>query len=310
MAIFLMFLSGACISLANLFMRKSIDLGGSAKGYLVFQMLTAFFVAIALNPVRSGDYGWNGSITVLGIIAGTLLAFMLFFLGRSLETGPAGLTVSILNAATIMPAIVMFVIWGSSYGFPYTIWHALGSLLVLWGLFSATRGVRMLVGWKKWLLFSISVFALHVMILVLYQWRAFLLNLAHPEQIVPFFTAETIRSQWFMPVLYATAMIWQILFFVRYEKKSLEAQEVSYGILGGVLNGLCSYFMIWSTEVARPFENAVIFPIFAVTTIVLSNLWSQKLYQEKVDWKACQFCAFGLFVGTVDWKSAMAAIGF
>ncbi len=309
MAIFLMFFAGICVSLSNLFMRKSMVDGGSAKGFLVFQMLTAFFVAFFLNPVRTGDYAWNPSITVLGVIAGTLLALLLFFLGRSFETGPAGLTVSILNASTLVPAIVMFLAFGASFGFPYTIWHAFGSILVLFGLFLGVRGAMFLENWKKWLKFSLLVFSFHVMILVLYQWRAFLLNLAHPEEI-SFFTLEQIKSQWFAPVLYATAMIWQLFFFIRYEKRSPFSLEVSYGILGGVLNGLCTYFMIWSTEVALPFENAVIFPIFSVTTIIASNLWGQKLYQEKVDWRACQFCALGLFIGTVDWKSAMAVIGF
>jgi len=76
------------------------------------------------------------------------------------------------------------------------------------------------------------------------------------------------------------------------------------------MNGLCTYFMIWSTELASPLEGAVIFPIFSVTTIALSNLWSQRLYQEKVNWTACQFCIAGLIVGTVDWGAVAAFIGW
>lgn len=309
MAIFLMFLAGACIACANFFMRKSIGHGGTAKGFLVFQMAIAFLVVLLLNPIRTGNYACNSSILGLGFVAGCLLAVMLFCLGRSLETGPAGLTISILNAATVMPAIIMFLIWGASYGFLYTVWHAIGSLVVLYGLFMATRNVSLLANWKKWFLFASSMFALHVLILVLYQWRAFLLNAPHPEEIVSFFTSTTIQSQWFAPMLYLTAMIWQVFFFIG-EKRLPQRQEVLYGCIGGVLNGLCTYFMIWATEIAAPLENAVIFPIFSVATIVLSNLWSQKVYAEQVNWRACQFCAFGLIIGTVDWKAVAAAIGF
>lgn len=310
MAIFLMILAGACIALANLFMRKSIEYGGSAKGFLVFQMLLAFCVALLLNPIRTGQYACNSSIVGLGIIAGCLLALMLFCLGRSLETGPAGLTISVLNAATIVPAVVMFLVWGSSYGFPYTMWHAVGSFIVLFGLFMAGKSALLLANWKKWLVFCSTMFVLHVLILILYQWRAFLLNMPHPEEIISFFTLEKIQSQWFTPVLFLTATIWQIGLFVRFEKRAPQRQEIAYGVLGGILNGLCTYFMIWATEIAAPLENAVIFPIFSVSTIVLSNLWSQKLYQESVNWRACQFCAFGLIVGTVDWRAIAVAIGF
>jgi len=54
----------------------------------------------------------------------------------------------------------------------------------------------------------------------------------------------------------------------------------------------------------------VIFPIYSVVGIILTNFWGQKLYQEQVNWRACQLCAFGLIVGTVDWKAVAAAIGF
>ena len=310
MAIFLMLLAGMFISASNLFMRKSIDLGGPTKGFLVFQMAMAFLVAFLLNPVRTGDYACNGSIAALGIFVGCVLALMLFCLGRSIETGPAGLTFSILNAATVMPAIVMAVAFGAVRGFPYTPWHAVGSTLVLFGLFMAGKGLQGLQDQKKWLIFCASMFALHILVLILFQFRALLLNLPHPEELVSFFTAEQIKSQWFMPFMFLAAMVFQLILFVRHEKRLPRSKEISYGLLGGTMNGLCTYCMIWSTEVASPLENAVIFPIFSVTTIVLSNLWSQRLYQEQVNWRACQFCAFGLVVGTVDWKAVAAIIGF
>ncbi|HSX13444.1 MAG TPA: hypothetical protein VLE96_03380 [Chlamydiales bacterium] len=310
MAILLMIIAASCVALSNLFMRKSIDEGGTTKGFLVFQMAMAFIVALLLNPIKVGNYSINGPIVIFGLVAGAILSFMLFFLGRSLEKGPAGFTFSILNAATVMPGIVMASLFGVLYGFPYTAWHAVGSVIVLFGLFLAGKGLQVWQDRKKWMVFVFAMFSLHILILVLFQWRALLLNLPDPQEISAFFSAEQIKSQWFSPMMFLAAFLIQFLFFVYYERRMPRTKEALFGVIGGVMNGLCTYFMIWSTEVAGPLENAIIYPIFSVMGIFLSNLWSQKLYQEKVDWKACQFCTAGLVIGTVNWKAVATFIGF
>lgn len=310
MAVGLMFLAGAFVSLSNLFLRKSADSGGTTKGFLVFQTAMGFLVAFSLNPLRTGDYAVNVPIAVLSILAGLVFAAFFFSLGRALENGPPGLTISILNGSTVMPAIVMALCFGAARGFPYTSYHAIGSLLVLMGLFWAGHRLHGLKDRKAWVTFAFSMFALHILILVLFQWRALLLNAANPQEIFSFFSREQIRSQWFMPLMFLTATSIQLAIFIRNEKRWPQRKEVFYGVLGGAANGLCTYFMIWATEVATPLENAVIYPVFSVVTIILSNLWGQRLYQEQVNWRACQVCALGLVVGTVDWKAVAAAIGF
>lgn len=310
MAILLMIFAASCVALSNLFMRKSIDEGGTTKGFLVFQMSMAFVVSLLLNPVRTSSFAINGPIIYFGILSGVVLSLMLFFLGRSIEKGPAGLTFSILNAATVMPGIVMAFFFGVAYGFPYTAWHAIGSLVVLFGLFIAGKGLQVWQDRKRWMVFVFAMFSLHILILILFQWRALLLNLENPTELTSFFSAEQIKSQWFSPMMFLAAFAIQVLFFLYYERRWPRMKEASFGLIGGLMNGLCTYFMIWSTEVAGPLENAVIYPIFSVMGIFLSNLWSQELYQEKVDWKACQFCAAGLVIGTVNWKAVASFIGF
>jgi drug/metabolite transporter (DMT)-like permease len=310
MAIVLMFFAGVFVSLSNLLMRKSIDSGGTTKGFLIFQMAMAFFVALLLNPIRTGSYACNYPIAGLGVLGGLVLAGLLFSLGRSLENGPPGVTFSILNGATVMPAIVMATLFGATRGFPYTFWHAIGSILVLFGLFWAGKGLQGFRDRRTWVAFSLAMFSFHILLLVLFQWRALVLNVPHPEEITSLFSAGQIQSQWFMPFMFLAATCVQLFIFVVYEKRWPRGLEVFYGLFGGIANGLCTYFMIWATEVAAPLENAVIYPFFSIVTIILSNLWGQKLYQEQVNWKACQLCAFGLVVGTVDWKAVAAIIGF
>jgi hypothetical protein len=204
----------------------------------------------------------------------------------------------------------MALLFGASYGFPYTPWHAAGSLIVLWGFFVAGRGMQGLRDKKGWLIFCGSMFALHCLILVIYQFRALLLRLPSPQEVTSLFTADTIQSQWFTPMIFGAGFLLQIAAFWMYEKRKPFSKEALYGVLGGAMNGLCTYFMIYSTELATPLEGAVIFPIFSVTAIILSNAWSQRLYQEKVNWMACQFCIAGLIVGTVDWRAVAAFIGW
>ena len=293
-------LAALFIALSNLFMRRSIDAGGTTKGFLVIQMFIAFLVALLLGPVKAHSYAWNGPIIILGLCSGLVLALMLLVLGKALERGPPGFTFSILSAATVMPAIVMAILFGAAFGFYYTIWHGIGSLLVLAGLFWAGKGLEGMQDKKRWAFFAILMFSLHLLLLVIYQWRAVLLNF--PE---PYFTADQIRSQWFMPMLYLSAAIIQLGVYLSSERRTLLSKEWLYGCGAGICNSLCTFFLIQATELATGFQNAVIFPLFSIGTIVFSNLWSQKLYQEKVNWRACQVCMLGILIGTVDWKSLL-----
>ncbi|HSX25513.1 MAG TPA: hypothetical protein VLE89_00725 [Chlamydiales bacterium] len=310
MAILWVLVAAIFVALSNLAMRKSVDAGGTAKAFIVFQMGVAFLVAILLNPVRTGNYSINSSIIGLGITAGLVFALMIYSLGRAIEKGPPGITFSILNAATVMPGLVMALLFGAVHGFIYNGWHGFGSMLVLGGLFWAGKGMQGMQDKRNWIFFSIAMFSLHVVLLSLFQWRALLLNLPHPEELASFFTSVEIKSEWFVPFMYLVSTVIQLGIYLKVERRMPKAIEVAYGICGGAANSLCTFFLIWATEVATPLENAIIFPIFSVVGIVLSNIWGQKLYQEQVNWRACQLCAFGLIIGTVDWKSVAAAIGF
>ena len=308
MALFFVLISGAFVALSNLMMRKSIDSGGTPKGYLAFMMLTAFCSAVLLEPVRSGNYAWNGSVALLGAIAGTILAFMLHFLGKALEKGPPGFTFSLLSSSTVMPAIVMSLLFGASYGFPYTPWHAIGSVLVVGGIFWAGRGMAGMQDRSRWILFSALMFTLHVTLLALFQWRSLLLNVSNPQDLSQFFTAEEIQSVWFLPFMFLTSGFLQLWMFIASEKRKPKPKEALYGIIGGAVNGTGTFFLIVATSTATALENAIIFPMYSVAIIVLSNLWGQKLYQERVNWRACQVCALGLIIGTVDWRGFLSAL--
>lgn len=307
MGILLALIAGLFMPLTNLTVRKGIDVGGNSKGFFVFQMLSSFFFALLLGPVRTGEFSIPLPTAFLGMVAGIILSIMLFSLGRAVEKGPPGFTFAILNSATVMPGFLMALFFGAALGFVYNMWHAMGSLLVLGGLFWGAKGLQGMKEMKNWLFFSTAMFAFHVLLLVLYQWKGMLTN--HPEAL-SLLSLDQVKSEWFTPFMFLTSGLVQLFIYLRAGRLKPKSGEIFYGVAGGISNLLCTFFLLRAAESAGPLEGAVIFPIFSVVGIILTNLWGQKLYQEQVNWRACQLCAFGLIIGTVDWKAVAAAIGF
>ncbi len=304
MAILIILLAACLASTSNLFMRKSIDSGGSTRAFLVFQLGLSLVVAVFLNPVRTGHYTFTAPSALMGLVGGLVLGSMMWSLGKAMERGPAGLTLASLNSATVMPAIVMALAFKASWESSYTIWHGIGSILVVAGLFWASWGVDGKVDKRKWAVFVGAAFFLHVLLLCLLHWRAMMLKGGGGSWLLPFhLVSET--SQWFNPMIFVAATWMQIVIYMRREKRRPLPSEMAYGVFGGIANGGCTFFLIVAPEVASPVQNAMIYPLFAVAVIVLSNLWSQALYKERVNWVATAVCLMGVILGTVDWSAVI-----
>lgn len=303
MGIQLILVASLFIALSNYCMRRSIDAGGSSKGFLMIQLFLVFIVAVLLNPVRSGDYHWSSCMAGFGIAGGVVLALMMASLGRSLELGPPGLTFAALNASTVMPIILMVLFFGASFGYKYTLWNGIGSILVVIGLFWA--------GWKtsqntqksNWITFVTAAFFLHVLFLVFLSWRALFINYPGENGLFLSFDMDDAKSQWFMPTVFFVAFLFQFVVYLVAEKRIPKKGEFFYGILGGIANGVGTFFMIRATEASTPVEHAIIYPLFAVTIIILCNIWGQWLYKEQVNWKANALCVFGILIGSIDWSA-------
>ena len=158
MGIELMIIASLFVAASNFCMRRSIDSGGSSKAFLMIQLTLVFFVAVLLNPVRTGDYTLCPCMIYFGLAGGIILAVMMICLGKSLETGPPGLTFAALNSSTVMPMLLMVLLFGARFGYIYTGFNALGSLLVVLGLFWAGWGARGLEKKMRWASFVIGAF--------------------------------------------------------------------------------------------------------------------------------------------------------
>ncbi len=305
MGIQLMLFAALFVAAQNLFFRRSIDGGGSSKAYLMVQLFLTFLVAILLNPVRSGHYEFNLPLAFFGFCGGVILAGFMAMMGKALESGPPGLTFAVINASSVMPILLMVSVFGAGFGFIYTKWNGIGSILVVSGLFWAARGA--IKGKKSfnWAIYVLIAFALHSLFLAFMQWRALFLNFPGKKALFLSLSETQAASQWFMPMIFlAAALVQGYIFFSTERRKPLHS-EVLYGVLGGVANGIGTFFMIWATEISNSVEQAMIFPIFSIAVIVLCNMWGQKLYKEKVNWAANAFCILGLIIGTLDWRALL-----
>lgn len=303
MALILAFAAAILCALNNLFMRRSIDAGGSTKAFLVFVEGFSILVAILLGPIKTGHYGWNYSIAIIGLVAGLFLGIMMWALGRAMEKGSPGLTVAFLNSSSVVPAVFMFLLFGSSFGHSYQWWNAVGSICVVLGLFWASwETTKSYTNPIVWLSFASIAFWCHVFFLVIIQWRAMLINPSLPESLLLPFRLNANSTEWFMPMIFISATLFLLYQFLKEEARIPKRAEVAYGFYGGVCNGACTYFLIKAAQFATPFENAMIFPLFAVSLIMLCNTWGKALYKENVHWRAMAICVGGVFVGTVDWS--------
>ena len=216
---------------------------------------------------------------------------------------PPGLTVAYLNSSAVVPAVIMVMLFGGAFGHSYQWWNGMGSMLVVGGLFWAVwQATQNHKNKSFWIMFASVAFACHVMFLVILQWRAMLINPNMPGSRLLPFRIDAAQSEWFMPMIFVAATIFLVYQFVKDEARLPKKQEIAYGFYGGVCNGACTYFLIKAAQIATPWENAMVFPIFAVSLIMLCNTWGKVLYKENVHWKAMGLCLFGLFVGTMDWK--------
>lgn len=302
MGIQLMIIASLFVAASNFCMRRSIDSGGSSKAFLMIQLFLVFLIAILLNPVRTGDYHWSNCMAIFGLAGGIVLAMMMIFLGKALESGPPGLTFAVLNASTVMPMLLMVFFFGSPFGYVYNLCNGIGSLLVVLGLFWAAKGTKRSDKKIQWATFISTAFFLHVIFLVFMQWRALFIHFPGENGLFLSFDLDDAKSQWFMPMVFLAVSAIQIIVYITTQKRLPNRYETLYGVLGGICNGIGTFFMIWSTEVSGPVEHAMIFPIFAVAIIVCCNIWGQWLYKEKVNWKASALCLLGILIGTVNWK--------
>jgi drug/metabolite transporter (DMT)-like permease len=289
-------------AISNYCMRRTLDAGGTTRGFLLLQFAVSLILNWALCSCPFSHLGSGLAMLAIGAGAGLLVFGMLLFTGFALARGPAGLTFASLNAATIVPGPMLALAFGVPFGFGFTWPQGLGLGLVLLGLFWAARHEKASKSW--WIPASVA-FSLHALLLGYMQWRCLLWRHDLPTHSLLPFRLDCSCEPWFLPGMFLAAFAAQAITFIAMERRWPVKGEWIFGILGGAANGAGAYCLVQAVSLVGAQEASMLFPLFAVGIIAFTNLWSQWLYKERVSWIATLICATGIFIGTVAWSALL-----
>lgn len=283
-----LFFAACCGALSNLFFRKNTDrISGdqSINNYLLFYYGSSFIFACIAFP-KLWSQSFDCGVFCIGSIVGILNLGVMGSLGKSLELGPSGLTFAFLNSSAVFPGLLLFLVFGSAFGYSYSIFQLFGVALVIGGLFYGTRQNEKGGVSHKWLFFALLCMFLQISAFSLIQGRCILWQCRIISQDDLWF----LPGQFIVPFLILAIVTW-------YKRRPLYLKEISYGTLGGISNFIATALLLLATASVLPEKAGIILPFFAVSIIILSNLWSWWLYNESFNWVTNLLCAAGIFVG-------------
>ena len=204
-------------------------------------------------------------------------------------------TFAFQNTSAVFPGMILFILFGVEYGFANSYTQFLGIILVILGLFLGAKNQSNHPSTKVTLWFKYALGCLLVQVLALTLLQVRCVFCSHAENVESFsFVSQEDAS--FLLGQFGSAFCIQFLYFFT-QKKTLPKQSIVYGTLGGSANFFSTCLLLLATQWALPFEKAILFPIFAVGTIVLSNIWANRLYGEKFNFASNATCGGGILLG-------------
>jgi drug/metabolite transporter (DMT)-like permease len=293
MTIFLFAIAAAgCASLSNLFFRKCSSTHAGTYRFLFIYFLVSFAGSFLIRPDLLAG-AWNPMIFSVGCCAGILNVLMMIITSRALQHTSAGITFTFQNASSVFPNPLLFLFFGSSFEFIVTGHQIAGMFLILIGLFlGISQNTKDLTKSNKWIKYVLGAFLVQIIILSIMQGR----SIVFPE-------GEVDDSDvWFMIGFFGMALLFQSMVYLNHkrEQKGPQAEnkmsEIVYGTLSGIANVSSTYLLLQATRWANPLESGLIFPLFAVSVIILCNLWGYWLYQERPKYSTIALCSSGIVV--------------
>lgn len=286
-------------SLANFFFRKNASANSNSSAYLLIFYLFSFVFSLFIFP-DIWHTPINFKMLIVGGLAGLFNIILMLLTAQALKQGPSGLTFAFQNASAIFPAVILYVIFGSEFGYMIYSTQVVGILLVLLGLFLGSRSSG---NEKKpisltWLKYALGCFVVQVLALTFIQGRCVLFACAGTDHFYAPLAVDQAADVWFMPGQFGTALLLQtIIFFSR--RSGMQKQPFIFGSVAGLANGLSTCLLLIATKYALPDEQSLLLPTFSVATIVICNLWANKLYQEKFNFASNACCSLGIIVGSL-----------
>lgn len=292
------FLASLFIALSNLFIRKSVDTGGGKGDPYLLERLTVSALAIVFIVVYNlGHFPLNLEMILLGALAGVLLGLLMWLSGRTFKYGPPGLSLMVINAACVIPPLLMSLLFGPDFGFTYTLFNIIGSIVIVTGLIYSSIHEWFGLSWR-WIFWVGLTFLVHSLYLTYFQYRSLLLK-ADPASSPFLFCCSPEGADVFGIALFATAALYQ-LNLPRNREVFAFKPFLIWGIGGGIINGIASLFMLKATEHAlSPAQKTLLFPVYLIFLILFCNLWGKSLYNEKISWVSTAIIALGILISAL-----------
>jgi hypothetical protein len=302
MEILFVLLAGLCGATVNYCFRKNFEKHSSAKGYLSVCFFFSFAISFFFNPALS-LHSFHFAMSFTGMFAGILSLLVATLTATALRRGPSGITFAFQNAACILPTFILFILFGPPYGFELTAPSLIGFSLLVVGLFLSafksgrdSLNTREANSFTKWVIATILVFFIQGFILALFQWRSLLLDPQIKRHLLIPWSCTAEEDAWFMPGFFLVPLLFQALSFILTEQRWISKGELLLGSIAGALNGVSTFYLLLATKVASPETRPLLFPLFAVTVILLSSLWSKYFYEEPIHWTGLILCIAGVLV--------------
>ena len=273
-------------------------MGYSTNAYLFCFYFSSFIVSLFVS-VELYTVAWNPVMISIGSCVGMLSVLLMIVTAKAIRSGPVGVTFAFQNASAVFPVLLLFLVFGQDFGFMLTTAQIVGMGLIILGLFLAA--VRKNNDNKrasiKWLQYVIACFLVQMVILTIFHWRCLLFKTEYPSHMLIPCTFPEAEDVWFMPSFFGMASLFQGILLCT-KKKIPEAREIMYGLLGGIANSGSTTLLLLATKWALPLEKGLLFPCFAVSVILLSNLWERLLYKAYVDVRTIILCSAGVILGS------------
>lgn len=313
-ALLLVGLGSLLAASVNLTMRKNVDRGGTSQSYLVIYFIFSFLSCFIFNW-EMFQLDFKPAMFSVGLATGGFQFILMLILYRALKMGPPGLTFAFQNAGSVLPAVLLFFLFGPQFDFKMSFSIISGLGLVLVGLFWAANPNLLKRSnpikstsnpqlWtfsnkKNWMLCVVLVFLIQGFIFSIIQWRCLLIDQLIPAHPLIFLKCSQAEDVWFMPGFFTAAVVLNILLFLFTERRWFRLSEITLGSVGGFLNGVITFLLLVAAKYATGNEKPIIFPLFSISVIIICNLWGQRLYKEQINWKATSLCAAGIFIAAI-----------
>lgn len=284
---------------SNLFIRMTVEKSAVKKDdAFLYRMLSAAVFVWFLYLPEIVLINWFSLF--FGIITGLFYALMMYGVTTAQTYGSSSLIFSLQNGCTLLPPIILSLLFGAEMGFNYKWMHLGGGLLVILGFLGAFYQKE---SKEKNPLFYrylfLMLFAQTALIFFL-QFSDVLRKNATSLHPLIFANLHQGEVHGVFPIFFTSAFLFSLFFLKRAkdteERVGPNRTQVIYAILGGMLGALGGKILDIALHYCKEnWENLIIMPMLAVSQIFLCSLFGVLLYKEKVRWLFLFLAMAGIF---------------